>query len=381
MKNLAIAFLVFLVPSYAISAPPANAPAPPADSQGPSFAFHPVWGKKVYSNRNFEINPSENGGCAVADPAIPMVFCGVKDGHVYALSSLNGNEVWSIKTGGSVRGRPALTGEGLFVTSMDGCVRRLDPATGESLWKEPFCAKVAIPSGPVVANGQVHFATIVNKTITIKTNDGSLSWEHHRSPPVFMSSEGVARPAVDGDFLYTGYSDGFLVSLDRLTGEQRWATDLSHEIRGTPDVDSSPVVHDGVVYTAAFSKGPAAVKADDGLVLWRGSRFGCSQPTLVDGRLVVGTAEGEIVAFDPKDGHELYVTKIDSLAVQQTVLVLDFLVVAGDKGLWAIDPDDGFPFQQLGVPLGVTNTPTVQGRRIFFVSAGGSINAVDFNPR
>ena len=345
--------------------------------KGPLFIFRPAWGYRAYVNEEFALKPTDHGQCEV-EPDAGLVVCGVKTGKVLAFAKDAGELVWSFKTRGSVRTRPAFDNGQLFVGSSDGCLYRLDAQSGRPTWPRPYCTDAAIYGGPVVSGDTVLFSVTIDKIYAVSGNDGRFLWEYHRDRPRFMSAEGVASPAVEDDRVYVGFSDGALVAL--VQGKPVWTADLGVDVQ-QKDVDATPVLDGEVLYTAAFGQGPAAVRKSDGHVLWRGRFFGCTRPQVYGDRLVFGTADGEVVAAKKDDGAVLWVMKMDEGAAYQPVVVADVVIAGGDRGLYSMDWRSGFPLELLAIPYGVRSTLTLDGRRLFFVGGGGTVNAVDIEAR
>jgi outer membrane protein assembly factor BamB len=174
-----------------------------------------------------------------------------------------------------------------------------------------------------------------------------------------------------------GFSDGALMALDAATGKVLWESDLSADVRGATDVDTTAVVADGVVYSSAFGEGPAALRLSDGERLWRAREFGPSRPLVMGDLLITGTADGTVVALRRADGTMKWRTRLATTAAWSPVAVGDAIVVGGDRGLWLLRTADGAPMVRLSLTHGARGTPEVAGRRIFFVGGGGTVNAVD----
>lgn len=356
-----------------------------------SFARYrlvPAWGYRAYTNEEFAWAPSDHGRCSV-DSRRRIVYCGVKNGDLLALSTENGKLIWQFSTKGSVRTEPAVTPAAVFIGSSDGCVYKLDPDNGHPLWDKPFCTDAAVWGGPVVRNDVVYFTSTVNKLYAISAGDGVFRWSYSHDLPAFMSAEGVASPSIEGNKVVTGFSDGFLVALDVSTQSYNvaWKTDISGGKKQT-DVDTTPVIQDGVVYASSFGEGPSAVRLEDGRVLWRSKWFGASRPVMQNDMLVFGTADGEVVGARLSDGKTIFVTKLapNSPTWQRTaawypVIIKDVIVVASDWGLYALSAHNGAPIELLSMPFGCASLPAIKGHRIFVVGNGGTVDAIDIKPR
>ena len=372
----AASVLALSVPSTAEAQIPPSPPGQPAGELCVESSFAPAWGFLAYDNDSFALTPSDFGQC-LSMTRLGLVVCGVKSGQVLAFEALGGKLAWEFATRGAVRGKPLLTADGLFVASSDGCLYRLDPTTGKATWDKPFCADAGFYSDVAAWGGLVFASSTIDKLYAIEATSGTFRWEAHRERPRLLSSEGVASPVVHGNRVLAGFSDGMLLALDAATGNTVWEFDLSRDIRGASDVDSTPVVVDGIVYTSAFGEGPAAIRMSSGELVWRASEFGASRPIVSGDSLITGTADGMVVAMRLSDGAVRWRTRLATTAAASPVLVAGAVVVGGDRGLWLLRQSNGAPMVRLALKHGVRGTPEVAGRRLFFVGGGGTVNAVD----
>ncbi len=371
---LLIAAAAILVPAVQASGQTA-----PVQNGISTSDFHRIdiverWGVKIYSNRLLDISPREFGRCT-ADPVRPLVYCGASDGVFRALHKANGREIWSMKTSGGVRAAPAVSDKGLYVATTDGFLYRLEPETGRPIWPAPYQTDNPVWGSPVVVGDIVYFSVLGNQTYAVGAEDGRFRFKVARDKPVDMSSEGVSEPAVSGDVLFSAFSDGRLVASSRFRDEKLWEQDLAAGNDGPTDADSTPVVIGDLVFSGAFSAGPVAVRADTGAVVWKGRRFGVGKPVPYRDQIIVADADGFVVSLDQATGRETWVTQLDTKAAWCPVIIDGYLIVGGDRGLWVLRASDGKPLLLKTLPFGVTAEPGVDGRDIYFVAPGGTIDA------
>ena len=121
--------------------------------------------------------------------------------------------------------------------------------------------------------------------------DPELAWRYDAGTPTMNASPVVA----DGVAYVPGSGDpGLIHAIDIGTGEQRW----SFEPAGY--ATSAPALVDGTLYVGTWGKRFYAIDADTGEERWSreiGHLFGRSSPAVVDGTVYVGTAgDGPSVA-------------------------------------------------------------------------------------
>jgi outer membrane protein assembly factor BamB len=380
MNRLFLVLLATLLPATVFAQRPAvlrSAPTP----QRTLGQFAPAWGHKIYDNDDFALSPTDSGEC-VPVPDAGVVVCGVKSGGVVGVRIDSGRILWEHATRGAIAGRPAVSSLGLFVGSSDGCLYRLDPATGVVLWPAPYCTDAPIRGDVATSGDLVLFAVATNKLYAVRAVDGTFAWEYHRERPDAMSADGNASPVVVGDRVLAGFSDGHLVALDLAEGREAWAVNLGQDLSGSVDVDATPVVVGDRVYASAFAAGPACLRLSDGEILWTARHFAASRVLPIEGdRIVFGTADGEVVALRARDGKPAWTTKLETSAAFAPVAIGRHLMIGGDRGIWALDRATGQPEALLSVPFGVRNRPATLKNRLFFVGGGGTVNAVDWMGR
>lgn len=345
-----------------------------SEGVGYSNVFFPVWSTRVYTNEFMAFHPRDYGQCIVSTDG-KTVFCGTKVGKLIALRSIDGGYIWSFRTRGAIRTRPYVLDDSIFFGSADGCVYRVDVKTGKAVWKKPYCTDNPIHGDVIVDYDRVLFSVSINKVYAISVKDGELIWEYHREKPEFMSAEGCSSPVPSNGSVYVGFSDGVLASLDINNGRPIWTSILA---KGkNTDIDATPVVDGDKIYTGSFGEGPVAISANDGSVIWRARFFGVSTPLLADGLVVVGTAEGDVVALKRDTGETRFITRLKDTSASRPIRVGGMLVVATNHGLVGLDPMDGTPLSSLFIPMGVQESPYAFGQTVFFVGGGGFIHAVE----
>jgi outer membrane protein assembly factor BamB len=139
---------------------------------------------------------------------------------------------------------------------------------------------------------------------------GGVRWKIQTDGPVRST------PAVAGGHVYFGSSDGHVYAVD-LDGKLLWKTDIGGA------VTSSPAVANGHVFVQNRFGEVAALAAADGAVVWK-SKTGqdaplawgfesgdlyVSSPTVTNGKVVAGSGDGQIWAFDEQSGKPLWQVK------------------------------------------------------------------------
>jgi outer membrane protein assembly factor BamB len=142
-------------------------------------------------------------------------------------------------------------------------------------------------------------------------------------------------PAVAGNALYVGSSDGCVYALDARDGRLLWRR------RTGGGVTASPAIWRGVVYVSSRDGRLYALSAKNGALRWS-FRFGpdlgrrnywdfyMSSPVIAGGRLFIGGGDGALHAVDPASGRQLWRREVGA-RIRSTPAVAEGHVVFGTQ--------------------------------------------------
>jgi outer membrane protein assembly factor BamB len=152
-----------------------------------------------------------------------------------------------------------------------------------------------IISSPSIADGIVYVGSIDKKIYANDAEDGSLIWSFETGYKVYSS------PAVVNGKVYTGADDGTVYCLDAKDGDVIWANNepgdidwINHGALQSFTIRSSPTVIDGKVYVGSLDKILYVIDANTGITLWTFDTGGYiySSPAVADGAVYVASSNG-----------------------------------------------------------------------------------------
>jgi outer membrane protein assembly factor BamB len=298
------------------------------------------------ADRLKEIKPQE-----FASPAIDRdtVYVGTATGTYYAVRILDGKVRWHRQIG-SVSAPTAVAWPNLYIGTDDGELRCLDAATGKdcnamgakSAW--PYASRGPIEQVPAVTADSVIFANEADTVTAVDARTGKFKWQYKTETPDQYTLRGHAGVTVDGDLVYTGFSNGTLVALREQNGSVAWLTSLKGDADRFFDVDATPIVVGSTVYTTSSSGGVFALDKTTGLVRWHVPLFEGNAP---------GQPPGNVGGI-ASDGERLYVT-------------------AADQGVYALDLDGNVLWRQGTRGGGEPAQPVVSGELLFYSLTDGGM--------
>jgi len=312
-------------------------------------------------------------GWAWARPAVSggTVYFGDGYGEVIARDVLTGERKWTTRVGQApINGANILVRTGVVVAPLINYTAGLDAATGRELWRYSAPADtVGVPQGYIPNPGSVAASHIDadDQTVYIPAWGASVSavdlhtgkarwvWKPGRidgdtaTSGVFRSGSMSAR--VSGDTIFAtmwhyvnragGYSEAWLIAIDRLMGSELWRVRLPYVGSGVL-IEAMPVVYQNLVIVHTLSARTYAIDRETQKVIWE---------------FTVPSARLSTVA-----GAELY----------GDVLYVD----GGDEHIHALRARDGSVIWNAPFPSQATMDLLVTQRRIIF-PIGGRLIVLD----
>jgi outer membrane protein assembly factor BamB len=230
---------------------------------------------------------------AVADG---LAVFGTNSGRVYALDADSGDLRWARRQKGEIASTPAIAGDRVLVSSMDGALTAYGAAAGVKLWNLSTGGS-PIESSPLVVGELAYVGAWDGRMRAVDVDSGQVRWTFQASDDIKGSA------ALAGDAIVFGDYSGNVYALDPKTGAQRWRYSGGQRFYGGPAVSGRTLVIGDV--------GGAVVALDTrtGAERWRhstGGQYVYSTPAIADGRVFVGSYNGRFDALDLASGNVLW---------------------------------------------------------------------------
>jgi outer membrane protein assembly factor BamB len=355
----------------ALALAPASSGVSTTVAPAPLHLWSIAWERNLVPPIFLEWKPVEPGGPAV-DPVTGIVVVGTRDGWLHALRP-DGSVVWEFRGAGPFDGAAAIDGDAVYAGSSDGRLYAIALATGKERWR--YDAKEELATRPAVSGGIVYVASLQDTLFAVDAATGAWKWQHRREKREGFTIRGAASPVVGGGAVYAGYSDGTVTALDPATGAVRW------ERRAGPkgeylDVDSIQLA-DGRIFLAAYSGAVMALDAQTGATVWEFAAKYASRVAVFPG-IVVGVSTSAVFALSPQDGTVLWSTPLDGVPRAAPARVGSWLLVpAGKGGIRVLELANGRTLRALETGSGISAAPAVLGSRVYVLSNGGALLALD----
>ncbi len=382
-RYTAIALVGCLGASACVKVPSHKADAMSAESREPlgEDRLSYKW-KFETADRLTEVSPQEFASAAVyAD----TLYIGSARGWFYALRASNGEVRWR-KLLGSVVCAPLVDRGMLYVGTNDGFLVALDAQTGQEKWR--YQSRGPIGQTPSSTRDMIVFANEADQVVAVDAISGKFKWQYKSETPEEYTLRGHAGVTIDGDLIYTGFSNGTLVALRRDTGSVAWSTSLKGDADRFMDVDATPIIREGVLYASSSSGGVYALDKTTGLVRWRLPFYDASMPSATgnvggiasdDKAIYVSVADLGTYAIDLNGNVIWRVGARGGGEPAEPVVFGDMLVYSlASAGLFVADRKSGNTLEYFDPGDGVSAQPTITGDgRLFVMSNRGILYAFD----
>ena len=320
-----------------------------------------------------------------------VVYAADRKGTVKAVNADDGKEVWSVNLAekdGWFSRKPALLSGGLtiadghvYVGSEKAQVYALDAGTGAIVWQTTAAGEVL--SRPTASDGLVLVHTSNGQLQALDQNSGVVKWTVNLDMPA-LSLRGESAPAVAYGAAIVGGDNGRVSAVLMQQGQLIWQQRISQatgttEIDRLSDVDTTPVIVNGVVYALAYNGNLTALDLRSGQILWK-RELGSVNDFIVDGnRIYIADQNDRILALTTDGGVTLW-TQSDLLhrLLNAPALYNGSLVVGDSEGyLHWINPEDGrFVAQQKVDSSGFLTEPVVADGKLLIQAKDGTVYAI-----
>jgi outer membrane protein assembly factor BamB len=230
------------------------------------------------------------------------VYVGCECGSVYALNIKTGKTIWSVPSGGQVKGGVAIDDGSVFFGNYAGQIEAVDASDGHVRWTAQtqggsFLRGGGIYSTPAVAWGRVYAGSLDGRVYSYDEKTGDLAWSQSTGAEVYPGPA-LADTKGSPPTVYVGSADKHVYALDAKTGRVRW----EHPVGGI--VLGAPSVVDQTVYFGVIGPNIGSFGYDvrSGKKVFQND-LGEYNPVISDGKILYLTGASTIRAFRPKPPH------------------------------------------------------------------------------
>ena len=355
------------------------APLPQVDSE---FTTHTEWSTSVGDGVGHyfsKLSPVYANG---------TLFVASRDGVVKALDPENGKPLWEVDLEESVVAR--LSGGitaaygGLFIGSDNGDVIALSQETGEVNWRVKVGGEVLVK--PVADSGLIIINTSRGTLVALNESTGEQRWALSTEVPN-LTLRGDSTPVAIGGGVFWGTANGRLAAAIVERGQLIWQQPIgtpkgATEIDRLVDVDASPIVLGGTLFTIGFNGQLVAVDLRSANPIWKRNYSSANDMATDGNRLFVITEKDHVVAVDARSGTELWENSLlEHRQLTAPVVIGNYLVVGDSLGYlhWMDRSSGDFVAQQYVDDSGFAVGPTMLSDGYVLTTRNGDVKKLTIN--
>jgi outer membrane protein assembly factor BamB len=234
--------------------------------------------------------------------------------------------------------------------------------------------------------GTLYINNAANTVLALDPDSGEVLWQYRRPLLEGFSSSGHAGLTRYNNYLITGFSDGYVVAVDALTGILVWEHDLAAEIAAVSpdgelrlvDADATPVVSGDILVAASISGGLQGLEADSGTVLWTHPDItGVTGLAESNGLVYAARTNFGLTAVDPADGRIIWSEEFRTGVLQDPVPYNDVILVSDSIfGFYVVSATTGKLMQRVDQRVGFFARPSVGGGYMLIMGNFGTLYAM-----
>ena len=215
---------------------------------------------------------------------------------------------WSDKETEEITGGPGYGEDTVMIGTSEGRVIVFSAEKGNELWRAQLTSEIL--SAPQIHNNVVVVRTLDGKIFALDGDNGRRLWVYDRSVPS-LTLRGTSAPVIADTTVIAGFDGGRLAALDLKTGRLLWEVSIS-ESRGSTDlermidIDSTPVVINGIIYVSTYQGDLVALQLESGREIWRRKVSSYAGFSVDENNLYFTDEESELWAFDRYSGNSVW---------------------------------------------------------------------------
>lgn len=320
--------------------------------------------------------------------AYDSIFVASRDGEIKALSPVDGDEIWETEISDvrtpRLSGGLAVSGKQLFVGSENGIVYALNAENGQIAWQTEVDGEVL--STPATDSGLVMINTSEGHLIALNQSNGEIQWTITSEVPN-LTLRGDSSPVALSGGVFWGTSSGRLAAAISSHGQMIWQQTVgtpkgATEIERLIDVDSTPVVIGGMLYSIGYNGELIAIDLRTSKVAWKRPYSSAIDMGTDGGRLFIVADHDHLVAVDARSGTQLWTNnKLENRLLTNPAVINGYVVVGDSEGyLHWLDRETGqFVAQQFIDESGFAVAPIALSDGYLVITRNGDVKKLTIN--
>lgn len=304
------------------------------------------------------------------------VFVGTHSSYFYAIEEGRGKILWKFKSNGPIACQPMTHGNRVFFGNNKGTVYALDQNTGELQWD--YFVGGEVLAQPALVGNSLYVVTTSREVYSIDASSGTQKWTTYvKGFEKKFTMRGNSPIVAVGDKLYIGFADGQVVSLSAQTGALHWSSNLARGNVTFKDIDAAIIVDNASLFVVGYFGYLVKLNRASGQVVWRKEMESGANMALDASYLYLSTTDGRVVALDKASGLRRWDVSLHSGVLSPPAILGDLIVVGAERGRgYIFNKSDGKLLQVIPLASGQWGPGSSDDSRLYLLSGGGKLYAL-----
>lgn len=314
------------------------------------------------------------------EPALDEQYVYVDDykGDVLSIDKRNGKVRWHTALKNHVTSGVGV-GDGVVgVGSQNGFIYGLDKNSGKVLWHARVPGEIL--ATPNVTNNKMFIKTQSGRIYAFNAASGQKLWSYKSSNPNLVL-RGSSKIATAKNLAIAGFADGSVIAFEQGTGKEMWHIQLAiphgvSAIERMVDITADPNVDGDTMYIAAYQGQLAAVKVNNGDIVWQKQLSAYAGLSVGPKAVFVTDADSKVWAFNKKDGLVLWHNdELSGRDVSGPSYNRGRIAVGDKKGYvhWLAAKDGHFLARERAGHASIFASPISKGGYTYFYTSAGQL--------
>ena len=315
------------------------------------------------------------------------VYYADNDFNIYSVSLKSSKNNWKVQLENEKQenlpfiGGFAFNQKILFVTTGLGNIYAINSNNGRVIWKKKLLVQFSRP--PLVSNNRVFVVSDDNQTFALSVEDGNLEWSHSGNLEE-VSIIGGSKPVISKNVLIVSYSSGEIYALKATDGSLLWFDNITSgnffNKSSLNDIQSPISIVDEKVFVPSFSDKFVAYEIKNGKEIWN-LKLSSINPIVASGRTIyLIDTSGRLLCIDNKNGKLLWAVQLrNSISGEEIVwygplLSSNKLILGNSNGkVISISPFTGKLLSKIDFSKELVANPIQLGEKIILISKDGTL--------
>jgi len=290
---------------------------------------------------------------------------------------------WSNADTETITGGPGYGENTIFIGTSKGQVIAYGADRGEELWRAQVTSEVLSP--PQEQNNIVIVRTLDGKIFALDGKNGKPLWNYDRTVPN-LTLRGTSTPVIYDNIVIAGSDSGHLAALELKTGKVLWEAPITAP-RGTTDlermvdIDSTPVVVNGIIYVATYRGDVVAIQMESGREMWRRELSTYAGFSADDNNIYITDENSHLLALERYSGNSVWKQeKLHARGATAPAVIGNYIVVGDLEGYvhWLNKETGDFVARSRIAKERIIAKPLVVGKFIYVYCSDGTLAAYTY---